>query len=198
MSAAILQPPVSEALPPRKRFTRSEVQQMLDAGLFAGQRFELIDGDLIDKMGQNPPHAYAIRVLLVWLAKILGAATVRVQLPIEVASADQEWTWPEPDLALLSDSKADYRRRHPRGDELLLVIEVADSTVQYDAGLKRDLYARAGVREYWVLDVGGRKLMVHRRPLEGHFQEVFTLSDHDTASPECYPDHSIPVAEMLP
>src|SRR5258708_1406621 len=100
MSAATLQPP-------RKRFTRGEVEQMLEAGLFAGQRLELIDGELIDKMGQNPPHAYAIQALLSWLVKVFGAQQTRVQLPLEAAVAEQERSLPEPDLAVLAELKVD-------------------------------------------------------------------------------------------
>jgi Uma2 family endonuclease len=184
--------------PPRKRFTRTEVERMLEAGMFAGQRFELIDGDLIDKMGQKPPHAYAIRLLFALLTNIFGEKRISVQLPIEISTLDQERSLPEPDLAVLMESKAEYRGRHPRGDELLLLIEVADTTVQYDATIKRDLYARAQVPEYWVLDVTGRRLIVHRNALQGKFGQVMTLSESDTVCIESQPGASIPVAEMLP
>jgi hypothetical protein len=79
MSAATLQPS-------RKRFTRAEAAQMHDSGLFAGQRFELIDEDLIDKTGQNPPHACAIRTLFAWLIQIFGAKQVQIQQPIEAGA----------------------------------------------------------------------------------------------------------------
>jgi Uma2 family endonuclease len=187
MSAATLQPP-------RKRFTRTEVEQMLDAGLFAGQRFELIDGDLIDKMGQNPPRAYAIQILLEWLIKIFAAPRIRVQQPIEAAAAEQERSLPEPDFAVLVERKGEYRRRHPRGDELLLAIEVADTTARYDATLKRDLYARAGVPEYWVLDIGGRRLIVHRRLSQGKFEQVDSLPETAMVSAGGV---EIPVSELL-
>src|SRR5712691_12986752 len=91
--------PSSPAEPPpnRKRFTRAEVRSMDEAGLFAGQRLELIEGDLIDKMGQRPPHASTIQLLLVWLAGVFGLDRVRVQLPVEAAPADRERSLPEPD-----------------------------------------------------------------------------------------------------
>jgi Uma2 family endonuclease len=191
MSAVTLQPP-------RKRFTRAEIEQMLEAGVFAGQRLELIDGDLIDKMGQKPPHAHAIQVLFALLANMFGGKRIRGQLPIEVSTVDQERSLPEPDLAVLREYKAEYRRRHPRGGELLLVVEVADATVQYDATIKRDLYARAQVPEYWVLDVTGRRLIVHRNPAQGKFGQVVILSESDAVCIESEPGASIPVAEMLP
>jgi Uma2 family endonuclease len=188
MSAATLQPP-------RKRFTRDEVEQMLGAGLFAGQRFELIDGDLIDKMGQNPPHSYAIRTLFAWLIQIFGAKQVQVQQPIEASAPDRERSVPEPDLAVLVELKADYRQRHPRGDELLLAIEVADTTAQYDATTKRDLYARAGVPEYWVLDINSRRLIVHRNLSQGKFEQIESVPETAVVSIR---DAQIPVSELLP
>ena len=194
MPAASLQSPI----PPRKRFTVHEVEQMLGAGLFAGQRLELIDGDLIDKMGQNPPHAYAIGLLLTWLTKICETQRIRVQLPIQAGAPDRKWSLPEPDVAVIAELKDDYRQRHPRGDELLLVVEVSDTTAQYDSTTKRDLYARAGVPEYWVLDLGGRRLTVHRNPVNGKFAEGKTWSERETVSPEFSPADSVMVATLLP
>jgi Uma2 family endonuclease len=163
MAASILQPPISSDPPlPRKRFTRSEVDQMLDTGIFAGQRFELIDGELIDKIGQKPPHANAIQRCMTILLKLFSGELVRVQLPMEAGPADRERSVPEPDLAVAAEAKPDFSRRHPHGRELLLLIEVSDPTLRHDATKKRDLYARAGVTEYWVLGLNGRRLIVHR------------------------------------
>jgi Uma2 family endonuclease len=197
MPVATQQTPVGGA-PPRKRFTVSEVERMLEVGLFAGQRLELIDGDLIDKMGQNPPHAFAIGLVLAWLSKICESERIRVQLPMQAGGPDRDRSLPEPDLAVLLDAKDDYRRRHPRGDELLLIVEVADTSVQYDASTKRDLYARAGVPEYWVLDVGGRQLIVHRRPVGGQFTLIQTFSEHDSVAPEFSPASTATVVSLLP
>jgi len=135
---------------------------MLDAGVFQGQRFELIDGDLIDKMGQKPPHASAIQRLVDLLTRLFGSKRLRVQLPMEAGPADREISMPEPDLAVVSEAKDDYEERHPGGLEMTLVVEVADTTIRPDLTRKRDLYAAAGVREYWVLDLNDRRLVVHR------------------------------------
>lgn len=194
MPAASLQ----SLIPPRKRFTVQEVEQMLGAGLFAGQRLELIDGDLIDKMGQNPPHSYAIRLVMGWLAKILEPGRILIQLPMQAGAPDRKWSLPEPDVAVIAELKDDYRQRHPRGDELLLVVEVSDTTAQHDATTKRDLYARAGVPEYWVLDVGGRQLTVHKNLVSGRFTEVKTWSERDTVSPGFHPADPVVVASLPP
>jgi Uma2 family endonuclease len=200
MPGAVLELPQIASPPlPRKRFTRSEVYEMLNAGLFAGQRFELIDGDLIDKMGQNPPHANAIELCMALLTEIFGIKQVRVQLPIEASPADRERSEPEPDLAVLAARKPDFAHRHPNGYELALVIEVADTTLRHDALRKRDLYARAGVPEYWVLDLNGRRLIVHRE-LDAEQAQYASIQSYAEAE-EVFidsPGQSISVSSLLP
>jgi Uma2 family endonuclease len=180
--------------PPRKRFTRDEVEQMLHAGIFVGQRLELIDGELIDKMGQDPPHSHTLRIVHAWLIKIFGERT-QMQQPIEAGAADRQRSLPEPDFSILAEFKDDYRRRHPRGDELLLSIEVADTSLRFDSTVKRDLYARAGIPEYWVLDINARRLIVHKNPVEGKFQEVITLPENASVS---IGGAQITVSQLLP
>ena len=111
----------------------------LSARIFDGQRFELIDGELFDKTGQNPPHAYAVRAVNAWLNAIYPRNTVLVQLPIEAGTDDRETSLPEPDLAVIAEDKNEYKTRHARGDEVLLVIEVADTSLRQDMLRKRDL-----------------------------------------------------------
>lgn len=198
MSAAHLLPPTTTDEPRRKRFTRSEVQRMLEDGLFEGQRYELIEGDLLDKMGQHPPHAYAIGLVVAWLTDILGIRRLRVQLPVEVAREDEERSSPEPDIAVLVEAKAEYQMRHPRGDELLLVVEVAESSLQFDLTVKASLYARAAIPEYWVLDIGNRWLVIHRRPLNGEYRQVTRLGEQETASLDCGAECSVVISELMP
>ena len=170
----------------------------MEAGLLAGPRFELIEGDLIDKMGQNPPHAFSISAINAWLTRVFEGR-VRIQLPIEVAAPDKATSWPEPDAAVVAaESVSPFRSRHPRGDELLLVIEVADSTARHDLTTKRDIYARAGVPEYWVLDLASRKLIVHRQLLQGQYTEILSLDETEAASLAGHPDATLAIARLLP
>ena len=198
MPAATLPSLTAHGAPLRKRFTRAEVQHMLDSGLFAGERYELINGDLIDKMGQNPPHATGVRKLMKVFAAIFGADRVLIQLPIEAGTTDSDRSLPEPDVAVLKQASDEYEDRHPRGDELLLVVEVSDTTAQQDSTTKRDLYARAGVPEYWVLDVSKRALRIHRRLANGLYGDVTDLGNNDVARLESEPGAIIPVADLLP
>jgi Uma2 family endonuclease len=198
MSAAPLLPfqAGSEALP-RKRFTRDEVERLTATGFFEGQRYELIDGELLNKMGQKPPHAFAIHLVLDWLVRVVGTSPIRVQLPIEASGADRECSLPEPDVAVVAEMKPAYQNRHPRGDELLLVVEVSDTTATFDLTRKASLYATAGVPEYWVLDLTRRVLVVHRRTGGPTYRLAQLFSETDTVSMEGRGD-TVRVGELLP
>jgi Uma2 family endonuclease len=189
-------PEIAEAAPARKRFTREEVDRLAETGFFDGQRYELIDGDLIDKR-QNPPHAFAIQLLWTYLAGIFEVSMVRVRHPVEAAPGDRERSLPEPDVAVLRERNIEHQSRHPRGDEMLLVIEVSDTTAAFDRSRKAKLYARAGVPEYWVLDLNGRMLVVHREADGTQYRQIFLHAPEETVSvpgrSEC-----IRVADILP
>jgi Uma2 family endonuclease len=189
--------PVPAVHPQRKRFTRDEAHRMAELGLVSG-RYELVDGDLIDKMGQNPPHAYTFSRLQTWLLTVFEANQVRLQLPIEVAPQDQRRSEPEPDIAVVAEDRPQYEARHPRGDELLIVIEIADSSAAFDLTVKAGLYARAGVPEYWVLDLNRRTLFLHRQIEQSTYRDIKALSDKECASLACRPDQKILVSKLLP
>jgi Uma2 family endonuclease len=198
MSAALQLPtePIIEGVR-RKRFTRTEVERLEKLGAFEGQRYELIDGDLIDKMGQNAPHARAIRRASKALRKVFDEDLIQIQAPVEVSVDDRESSLPEPDLSVLREDKSEYDQRHPRGDELLLVIEVSDSSAAFDLSRKAALYAKAGVPEYWVLELGRRRLVVHRQPDGDEYRLRQFFSESDTVSLEGRVE-IIPVAALLP
>jgi Uma2 family endonuclease len=197
MAAAIIPPEISTEALPRKRFTREEIEELIEAGFFAGQRYELIDGDLINKMGQRPPHAAGIMLIQEWLATFIEVGRIRVQLSMEAARGDRKWTIPEPDVAVVAERKPDYAHRHPRGDEMLLAVEVADSTVRFDLTRKAVLYARAGVPEYWVLIIPRRQLVVHREPRNGEYQRIQIHAEDQIVSMEGRWE-TVTVSDLLP
>jgi Uma2 family endonuclease len=178
----------------RRDYTRDEVNRMEKAGLLTG-RYELIDGELVDKMGQNPPHAQALRLVAIWLATAFGVSRVQWQIPMEVAPSDQRRNDPLPDIAVLKEFKVEYDERHPAGDELVLLVEVSDASSRYDRTKKVSLYAGAGVPEYWVLDVSKRRLFVYRTPINGAYRDQEVHSEGETIAIE---GHEAVVAELLP
>jgi len=198
MSAALLPPfETSPETPPRKRFRREEVERLTEAGAFEGQRVELIDGDLIDKMGQKPPHAATIRRLADLLQRFFDGGRVQVQLPVEVSGRDGETSLPEPDISVLAGADPEHENRHPRGDECLLVIEVSDASARFDLGRKAVLYANAGVREYWVIDLNRRVVVAHRQPEGSTYRLIQQFLERDSISLEGRAE-SIRVNEILP
>ena len=200
MSAAVILPTETQAAAPgvrRKRFTRQEVDRLTELGVFEGQRYELIDGDLIDKMGRKPPHARAIRRLIAELSKFIVAGLLHVQSPIDVSGADSEKNLPEPDVAVLAEDKPDFDQRLPKADELLLVIEVSDTSAGFDLSTKAVLYAKAVVREYWVLDLVQRRLIAHRQPDGAVYRLIQVFAEADTVTIEGRSE-PIRVGDLLP
>ena len=195
MSAAPLFPYEVTPDAPRKRFTRLEVEQLLELGIFDGQRFELIDGELFDKMGQKPAHAATIQNLMEILGNIFGARLLRVQLPVEAGGADRDCSMPEPDIAVLNERKTEYNRRHPRGDELILAVEVSDSSAGFDLSRKAQLYANAGVPDYWVVDLKRRTVVRQWNAREGSYRMAQSF-----ATGEGIPvaGQTVPVDDILP
>jgi Uma2 family endonuclease len=198
MSAALLLPfdTANETLP-RKKFTRAEMERLTAEGFFEGQRYELINGDLIDKMGQKPQHGSTIQRLMAALLKCFDPFRIRIQMAMDVAPADSNLSVPEPDLVVLREWKPDYDVRYPRGNECILVVEVSDTTVRSDLTQKAALYARAVVPEYWVLDLKGRRLVIHRHPRDGAYNFVQFFSESESVSLEGRTE-IICVAELLP
>ena len=177
----------------RVRFSRGDVERMLEAGILEGRRFELIEGELIDKMGQKPPHIYVVRVIQTWLASVFGFEGIQVQSDLEAAQGDREFSLPEPDLCVLAEARPEYRQRLVRGDETVLVVEVADTSLRQDTTVKRGLYARASVPEYWVVSIPNREVIVHRDLSHGAYRQVTRLSERDTVSLASAPEKSLPV-----
>ena len=190
MSTALLKPPL-------KTWTRSEIDALQEAGILQSTRLELIDGELFDKMGQNPPHASAVRRLAAALIAIFGAGRVTVQLPVEPGESDRSRSLPEPDVAVTSETETAYRTRHPGAADLLLVAEVADTTYDFDAKRKAKLYARSGFAEYILLDLTEGELICMRTPNRGVYTEIHVLRPGDAFHPLAAPDSSLSVADLL-
>lgn len=179
----------------RHRFSRAQFERMVEADVFGPlDRLELLDGEIIDMAPQKSRHATAVTLVGDALRAVLSdqGVTVRVQLPLVLDDHSE----PEPDVAIVPGGARDYRDAHPSG--ALLVCEVSDSTLAYDRGRKLTAYARAGVPEYWVLDLNAERLEVFRRPEQGGYALGSTLGADDRVSPLVCPSGSIRVGELLP
>jgi Uma2 family endonuclease len=188
-------PPAPQS-PPRKRWTRAECELFDSLGYWGHQHLELIDGELIDKMGKNRPHGLALLLLQEWLVSTFGFLRVHKEEPIDVSPEDNPANEPEPDLVVLRESSLKYEN-NPQPEDVLLAVEVADSTLSFDLGKKAPLYARAGIPEYWILDVNGRRLIVHRDPAGGKYASVIVYHEHESVAPLAAPGSMFRVADAF-
>ncbi len=183
--------------PPRKRWTRTEFESLSVAAL-EQERLELIEGELISKMGKKRPHVNALILLQAWLVQIFGVRFVHPEAPIDVAPEDNPSSEPEPDLVVTSRDLSHFQSSNPRPVDLLLVVEISDTTLSFDLTTKARLYARANIAEYWVLDVSGRRMIVHRQPHAGQYREVVAYGDHEAVVPLAAPDSELRVRDVIP
>ncbi len=149
--------PLTTGLVPWRGLTRAAYEAMVDAGLLDGAPVELLEGVLVEVSPQGEQHSRPIMLLTRWLARNLpDQYFVRPQLPL----AATEHSEPEPDLAVVTDTPG----RHP--GTAILTIEVTVTTQRLDLEVKPLIYAAAGVREYWVIDVPRREVVVHTGPTD--------------------------------
>lgn len=146
----------------RHRFTVEEYHRMGEAGIFGeDDRVELVEGEIVEMTPIGRRHADCVNRLTHLLVSFVGSAyVVSVQNPLRLGEHDE----PEPDLALLKPGPELYSRGHPGSEDAALLIEVADSSLQYDRGFKLPLYARSGVPEAWLIDLRADRIEVHSGP----------------------------------
>ena len=184
--------------PRRKVWTRADVDALSSTGFFDQQKLELIEGELIDKMGKRPAHANSAVLLLEWLISVFGVRFIYQEYTIEVAPEDNPTSAPEPDFVVLKRDVLHFTARHPGPDDLHLVIEVSDSTLGFDLRTKAALYARAGIVEYWVLDIVGRRMIVHRDPQGGRYTSVVAYNGNECVAPLCASESPFRVGDAFP
>jgi Uma2 family endonuclease len=183
--------------PPRKRWTRAECTTLEACGLWDQQRLELVHGELISKMGKKRPHVNALVAVQAWLVRTFGEQFVNPEAPIDVTPEDNPTNEPEPDLVVLARPSREFQDANPRPADLRLVVEISDSTLGFDLTTKAELYARAGIIEYWVIDVAARRLIVHRDPREGFYRAVTAYSEQETASLLAFPQYEFRVRDAF-
>ena len=184
---------LNEPLHPH-RFTRKQYERMVEAGVFPpGERLELLEGKIVNGVSPKSRQATAICLVQNAMRKSFGSGfDVRCQLPLALGDLSE----PEPDIAVVRGSPRDYRDAHP--GTALLVVEVADATVQYDRRRKLPVYARAGIPEYWILDLSEATLEVCRNPQGDDYASREILKSGQGIQPQGATSGSIAVADLLP
>ncbi len=182
-----------------KRWRRVEYERLVDLGAFEGDPVELIGGQLIVAEPQNSPHATAVGAADDALRAALPPGfIVRAQMPVAL----DEDSSPEPDLAVVPGRRADYRRAHPT--RAALVVEVADSSLQFDREEKGSLYARARIAEYWIVNLIDRVLEIYRDPAPDpaaphgwRYRSASALAPPAVVTPVALPSARIRIADLV-
>ena len=182
-------------LPARRRFTVAEYYHMAKAGiLLPDERIELLDGEIFTMAPMRSPHAACVSLLANWfILGVVGRALVRIQLPIRLDRGSE----PEPDLAIVTMRADYYADAHPGPGDVLLIIEVSDTSLAYDRR-KLALYAAAGIPEVWIFDLRGKRALVHRDPQGSRYRWIEMIGRGGTVAPLAFPDLALPLDEILP
>jgi Uma2 family endonuclease len=180
-----------------KYWTVHEYRQMSELGILnADDRTELIEGQILIMAAKGTPHVLGLRLLAVALDTLLANELffISTQDPIVL----NDFSEPEPDVAIVRGTALDYADRHPDPNDLALVVEVADSTLKYDCEVKDKLYAQSGIEDYWVLDVKNRQLHIFRNPTPTGYTSHLILTPPNSIAPLVFPDRSVSLIDILP
>ena len=184
---------------PVRKWTVSNCQFLVDNGLLDPASFELIEGEIVAKMGQGRKHISVVSRVSDWLREVFPRA-VQDQAPIGIGQFD-EYNDPEPDIAVVRGKVTDYSEREPvPSADILLCVEASKTTLLGDKTTKSRIYGKHGVPEYWVIAIDLRELIVYREPnvAEGGYADVRIYVENETVSPLACPDATIAVADLLP
>ncbi|MDD5248581.1 MAG: Uma2 family endonuclease [Rhodocyclaceae bacterium] len=178
---------------PYHRWTVAEFHQMASAGLLdETDRVELIEGEMIDMAPIGSRHAFLVDRMAELLSGGPRAAhMVRVQNPVALGERSE----PQPDIVLVK--RDNYADRHPGPLDILLIVEVSDSTLEYDRDVKLALYARHGIPEVWLVDVNAGELTAYREPAEGQYRLIRKPTAAEAVSPVAVPEVAVRLAEIM-
>ena len=185
-----------KASPPlRRRFTVSEYYAMADIGILAeNDRIELLDGDLIVMPPIGDWHAASVNRFTNSLPLLLqGRAIVCVQNPMRLNDNSE----PQPDIMLLRWRDDFYEGGHPGPADVLLLIEVADTSVDYDRSDKLSAYARAGIPEVWIATRQDRRIEAYTEPIEGEYSNVRYAVPGESIAPQAFPEVVLEVDRLI-
>lgn len=183
--------------PTLKRWTVQDYHRLGDLGILAPEeRTELIAGQIILMASKGTPHVLSLRLLSQTLDALFAEHPVFISLqdPIQL----DDFSEPEPDVAIVRGRILDYADHHPTAQDVDWIIEVADSTLSYDTGTKAQLYAQSGIPDYWVLDLKNRQFHIFRNPTPTGYSSHLILAEPNQASPLAFPQVSLDLTASLP
>jgi Uma2 family endonuclease len=179
----------------RTRISADRYQKMVETGVLTKyDRVELIDGDMINMAPIGPPHSAAMaRLTKQFVLSVVDSAIVSPGGSIKLG----DYSVPQPDLMLLKPRADFYAGQIPAPPDVLLLVEVSESSLAFDQSTKRALYARHGVGEYWIVDIPGKRVHVHREPTGDGYAEAVECSSSDVVSPRALPAVQVMVGTLF-
>jgi hypothetical protein len=179
----------------RRRFTVYDYHRMGEAGILSPtDRVELIDGEIVTKMAIGPRHGASVdRANRALTTTVDTSAIVRVQGSVRLDLFNE----PEPDIVLLRPRADFYASAHPGPADILLIVEVAESSIDYDRDIKARVYARAGLPEYWLVDLNEDVVHVHSDPSSGVYRAVASYRRDQSITPRLLPTCAISTLDLL-
>ena len=195
MTTQVASPPAAAA-PTRRRFTVAEYYAMADAGILSeNDRVELLDGDLILMPPIGNWHAFSVNIIVSIFPSTLleDRAILSVQNPVRLDNCNE----PQPDAMLLRWRDDFYRNGHPGPADVLLLIEVADSSVEFDRTVKLAAYARAGIPESWIVARAEHRIEAYTEPAGNEYATVRHFGPGETVSPQAFPDIALAVDRII-
>jgi Uma2 family endonuclease len=176
------------------KWTLDDYHRMIEAGILDGRSVELLNGEIIDMSPEGEPHASTSVEAGEYLMRLLGdRAQVRPAKPITLPAVSSE---PEPDLAIVERLGREYRQHHPYPGNIFWVIEYSNTSLSRDLDEKKLLYAKAGIQEYWVVNLKDMTVVIFRHPVDGTYQFEQMVS-RGTITPLAFPDIAVSVSQLL-
>jgi Uma2 family endonuclease len=179
-----------------KSWTVQDYHRMSEMGILdPNERTELIAGQITLMVAKGTPHVITLQLLASGLLGQIGTtALIRTQDPIHLDDSSE----PEPDLVIVRGEILDYIDRHPQPTDIHLLVEVADSTLSYDCQVKDKVYAKAGIPEYWVIDIKNRQVHIFSDPQATGYASQLILAESQTVSLFAFPAVIMPIGSILP
>lgn len=180
----------------KHRFTVDEFMRLDARGVLGppDMRIELVDGDIIEMPPTNPPHASVVdRLTRLFFKRLDGRAIVRVQGPVRL----DNHSMPLPDILLLAPRADYYAKDHPDPQTVFLAVEVADTSLRYDREIKAPLYAKKGIREFWVVDVNARCVYVYTVPHPDRYAMNVVAQEDSTLTLAAFPEESFEFRDIF-
>lgn len=179
----------------RRQFTVKEYNRMIEAGILTKyDRVELIKGEIIQMAAIGRRHAACVnRLAELFILRLGQAVTVGVQNPVELNDNSE----PQPDLALLRRRDDFYEAGHPQPSDVLLLVEVADTTIEFDREIKIPLYANSNISEVWLVDINQCLIEIYREPSPNGYQNIKELQSGQIIAMQAFPSVNFTVEEVL-